>query len=223
MKQQPITIPTWGSTILLICAALFIFTACSTTSPSPAPAEAETKSTTTPPPSPEGGSAVVFEKGIPGGVIVNTVEVTARVVAIDYASRKATLEGPDGKTVDIKAGPEAVNFDQAKVGDLLKVTVTEELVAYLDKDGESLPDGSAAMVGLAPKGAKPGGVIAETTQVTATIIAIDSGARTATLQFEDGSSKTFPVRDDIDLSQYKAGEKVVFLITEMIAISVEKQ
>jgi hypothetical protein len=208
--------------MLLICAALFMFTACTTT-PSSKPAEADVKSTSTLPPAPEGGSAVVFEEGIPGGIIVNTVEVTARVIAIEYASRKATLEGPDGKTFDIKAGPEAVNFDQAQVGDLLKVTVTEELVAYLDKEGKSLPDGSAAMVGLAPKGAKPGGVIAETTQVTATIIAIDSGARTATLQFEDGSSKTFPVRDDIDLTQYKAGEKVVFLITEMIAISVEKQ
>jgi hypothetical protein len=30
------------------------------------------------------------------------------------------------------------------------------------------------------------------------------------------------VRDDIDLSQRKVGEKVVFLVTEMIAISVEK-
>lgn len=221
MKQR--SIPTWGSTILLICAALFVFTACSTTTPSSKPAEEEVKSTNTLPPTPEGGSAVVFEEGIPGGVIVNTLEVTARVVAIDYASRKATLEGPDGKTFDIKAGPEAVNFDQAQVGDLLKVTVTEELVVYLDKEGESLPDGSVGMVTLAPKGARPEGVIAKTTQVTATVIAIDTSGRTATLQFADGSSKTHPVRDDIDLDRYKVGEKVVFLVTEMIAISVEKQ
>jgi len=30
------------------------------------------------------------------------------------------------------------------------------------------------------------------------------------------------VRDDIDLSRRKVGEKVVFQVTEMIAISVEK-
>ena len=53
-------------------------------------------------------------------------------------------------------------------------------------------------------------------------MAIDPGKRTATLRFEDGSTKTFPVRDDIDLSLRKVGEKVVFLVTEMIAISVEK-
>jgi len=64
--------------------------------------------------------------------------------------------------------------------------------------------------------------VAETVQVTATVTAIDQTNRTATLQFEDGSTKTLPVRDDIDLSQRKVGEKVVFQVTEMIAISVEK-
>jgi hypothetical protein len=44
----------------------------------------------------------------------------------------------------------------------------------------------------------------------------------ATLAFDDGSTKTFPVRPDIDLGQRSVGEKVVFQVTEMIAISVEK-
>jgi hypothetical protein len=64
--------------------------------------------------------------------------------------------------------------------------------------------------------------VAETVQITATVSAIDQENRTATLAFEDGRTKTFPVRDDIDLSQRKVGEKVVFTVTEMIAISVEK-
>jgi hypothetical protein len=78
------------------------------------------------------------------------------------------------------------------------------------------------MVALAPKGAQPGGLVAETTQVTATIMAIDTIARTATLQFEDGSSQTLRVRDDIDLSKHDVGERVVFQVTEMVALSVEK-
>ena len=149
--------------------------------------------------------------------------MSARVTAIDKANRKVTLLGPDGKKSTIKVGPEAVNFDQLRVGDMVNATVTEELVVYLDEEGASAPDGSAAMVALAPKGAQPGGLVAETVQVTAKVIAIDQTKRTATLQFEDGSSKTFPVRDDIDLSRRKVGEKVVFQVTEMIAISVEKQ
>jgi Cu/Ag efflux protein CusF len=154
--------------------------------------------------------------------MVNTVDMSARVTAIDTARRKMTLLGPDGDKVTVKVGPEAVNFDQLRVGDLVNATVTEELVVYLDEEGASPPDGSAAMVALAPKGAQPGGLAAETTQVTAVVTAIDATRRMATLAFDDGSTKTFPVRDDIDLSQRKVGEKVVFLITEMIALSVEK-
>ena len=194
--------------LALLFAGILTLTACSPTSPPP-PAK-ETSSTD-------------FQEGVPGGVIVNTLDVSARVTAIDTSNRKLTLLGPDGDKSTVKVGPEAVNFDQIRVGDLVNATVTEELVVYLDEEGASAPDGSAAVVALAPKGAQPGGLVAETVQVTATVTAIDQTNRTATLQFEDGSSKSFPVRDDIDLSQRKVGEKVVFQVTEMIAISVEKQ
>lgn len=175
-----------------------------------------------PPPPPDAKSSAAFEKGVPGGVIVNTMDVSARVTAIDTANRKLTLLGPDGDKFTVKLGPEAVNFDQIRVGDLVKATVTEQTVVFLDKEGTSGPDGAAGVVALAPKGAQPGGIMAETVQVTAKVTAIDQTNRTATLQFKDGSSKIFPVRDDIDLSQRKVGEMVVFQVTEMIAISVEK-
>ena len=176
----------------------------------------------TPPPPGTADSAAAIKEGVPGGVFVNTVEVSAKVTAVDTANRKVTLLLPDGTKTPVKVGPEAVNFDQLRSGDLVNVTLIEETVVYLDEEGVTPPDGAAAMVALAPKGAQPGGVVAATTQVTATVTAIDPASRTATLRFEDGHTKTFPVRDDIDLSLRKVGEKVVFLVTEMIAISVEK-
>jgi hypothetical protein len=107
------------------------------------------------------------------------------------------------------------------VGDLVKATLMEEVVVYLDEEGASVPDAYAAGVALAPKGAQPGGIIAETVKVTATVTAIDQTKRTATLKFEDGTIETFPVRDDIDLSKHSVGEKVVFVVTEAVALSVE--
>ena len=178
-------------------------------------------SVSTPPPA-ETSFATAYREGVPGGVMVNTLDVSARVITIDKANRKVTLLGPEGKTFTVKAGPEAVNFDQVGVGDWVNLTVTEELVVYLDEGSESPNDGSSALVALAPKGAQPGGLVAETTQITGTVTAIDPKEHTATLQFEDGSTKTFPVRSDVDLSKRKTGEKVVFRVTEMIAISVEK-
>ena len=202
---------------VLFLASLLAFTGCTTTSSTST--EAQTISAV----AASGSSTAAMAEGVPGGVIVDTVEVSAEVTAIDIANRKATLKGPDGKEFTVKVGPEAVNFDQVRVGDIVKATLTEELVVFLAEDGASAPDGSAAMVALAPKGAQPGGVMAQTTRVTGIIKAIDPVNRTATLQFEDGSTETFPVRDDIDLSQRKVGEKVVFQLTEMIAIDVEKK
>jgi len=59
-------------------------------------------------------------------------------------------------------------------------------------------------------------------RVTGTVTALDPDKRTATLRFEDGSTRTLPVRSDVDLGQRKVGDQVVFQITEMVAISVEK-
>lgn len=221
MIIKPIAVPARVCIVTTLLAALFICTACTATPPPQKPAQ-EAKPSSSRLPTVQGKSAVVLEEGVPGGVIVNTLNLTARVTAIETANRKVTLLGPDGNTFNVKVGPEAVNFDQVQVGDLLDITVTEELVVYLDKYELSEPDGSGGIVALAPKGARPGGVIAETSQVTAIVTAIDSIGRKATLQFPDGRLKTIPVRDDIDLSQYKAGEKVVFQVTEMIAISVKK-
>jgi hypothetical protein len=150
------------------------------------------------------------------------LDVSAKVTAIDQANRQATLQGSDGKKFTVKVGPAAVNFDQIKVGDMVKATVTEELVVYLEDERSSQRDSSATLVALAPKGAQPGGLVAETTQVTGTVTAIDARNRTATLRFEDGSTRIFPVRSDVDLSKRKVGERVVFRVTEMIALSVEK-
>jgi len=195
------------ATLALLLTALSFLIACTTTSP--------------PPPGTANSTAAVAE-GVPGGVFVNTMEVSVKITAVDTAKRKLTLLLPNGKKTKVKVGPEVVNFDQIKTGDLVTATLTEETVVYLDEEGAATPDGAAAMVALAPEGAKPGGLVAGTVKVTATVAAIDPAKRTATLRFEDGHTETFPVRDDIDLSQRKVGEKVVFLVTEMIAISVKK-
>jgi translation elongation factor P/translation initiation factor 5A len=194
-------------TMALLPAALFTLTSCSSTS--------------TPPP-PVGSAVRIYTKGVPGGVVVQTVKMAATVTAIDQAKRKATLLASDGKKFTVTAGPEAVNFDQVRVGDRVNATVTEKVVVSLGDTAASSREGTPSVVARAPKGDQPGGLVAETTQVTAKVIAIDSQKRTATLEFEDGITQTFPVRADLDLSRHKVGEQLVFRVTEMIAIWVEK-
>ena len=173
---------------------------------------------------PEGKGEVVAagQKGVPGGIIVETYQTTAKVTAIDATTRKVTLQMQDGKKTTFKAGPEVVNFPQIQVGDQVKARVTEELAVAMAKPGTQPDNGAAALVALAPVGAKPGGLMAETVQITAKITAINLKGHKATLQFPDGTTHTVAVRKDVDLTQRKVGEEVVIRCTEAIAITVTK-
>lgn len=173
-------------------------------------------------PKAESTTAAAYQEGVPGGVTVETHKLTATVTAIDTAKRKVTLVTPDGKSAVYKAGPEVINFDQIRIGDQLRVTAAEALVVYLADQDAPPATGAADLVALAPEGAKPGGLLVSTTQIIAKVKAIDIKKHKATLEFPDGSSKTYPVRKDIDLTQRKVGEEVVIRSTEALAIRIEE-
>lgn len=120
------------------------------------------------------------------------------------------------------ARPEAVNFKQVRVGDQFKATLTEEVVVRMAGKGEKVGDDSTASVELAPEGAKPGLVIADTVEVAGTVTKIDPKSRKVTLQFSDGSTKKVKVHDDIDLTKHQPGERVVIRCTEIVAVKLEK-
>ncbi len=170
----------------------------------------------------QGASLVATQPGVPGGVMINTYQITATVTAINAADRKVTLVGQDGKETVFKAGPDVVNFPQIQVGDQVKATVTEQLVVFMATDAPPQTDGAAMAVALAPVGAKPGGMVAQTVQVKAKVVAINLKDHKATLEFPDGSKKTVAVRPDVDLTQRAVGEEVVIRCTEALAITVEK-
>jgi hypothetical protein len=191
----------------LLPAALLALTSCSSTPP---------------PPPAEGSARITYTKGVPGGEIVQTVKMTATVTAIDQAQRKATLLGPDGKKFEVKVGPEAINFDQVRVGDQVNATVEERLVAHLEQKGTLAGSGTLGVAALAPKGAQPSGAAGQLVQETAEITAIDAKKRTVTLRFDDGSLNTFPIRDDVDINRGKVGDRVVFRFTQLVAVWVQK-
>lgn len=167
-------------------------------------------------------TAAAFEQGVPGGVVVDTYEVTATVTAVDHEKREATLVTPKGKKVPYKAGPEVTNFDQVRVGDQVRATVTEQLVVYVRDKGEPRTDGQAGLIALAPKGARPGVVMAGTAEITTRVKSVDLKNHKATLEFPDGSTETVQVRPDVKLSATDVGREVVIRATQAVAVRVEK-
>lgn len=173
-------------------------------------------------PGAQAARAAAIQLGQPGGLVVDTYQLSATVTDIDKDKRKVTLQAADGAKTVVKAGPEVVNFDQIAVGDTVKAQVTEQLVVFVRKSTEPAGPAQAATVTLAPVGVKPGAFMAETTEATAKVAALDPQKHEATLQFSDGKSKTFKVRPDIDLSKYSTDDEVVIRSTEALAILVEK-
>jgi translation initiation factor IF-1 len=181
--------------VSVLAAALPLFTACSTMDSSTAE---------------------------PGAIAVETIEMTATVKAVDRGKRTVTLAGKNGKRVTYQVGKEAVNFDQIKVGDRVRVTATETLAVFLRPQGTPASVSEGTAVALAPKGAMPGGIVATTTEITARVVSIDAASHHVTLQLPDGSKQTVSVNPRIDLTRVAPGDAVTARIAEALAIEVER-
>jgi hypothetical protein len=69
----------------------------------------------------------------PGGVIVNTAEITANVEAIDYQTRMIALKGPAGNVRTFKVSDAVQRLPEVKVGDQVVVRVTEAIALEVVK------------------------------------------------------------------------------------------
>jgi hypothetical protein len=188
--------------LALVSAALLAFTSCST--------------------APEGtGEAAVLETP-DGAAVIETVTVTATVTGIDAATRKVTFVTPQGHHSTFKAGPEVINFDQIHIGDQIRATLTEEFVVSLRPGGAPASIGSLTGIALAPKGAKPGMVLTDAEEVTATVQSIDAKRRQVQFQFADGTTKNLKVGKRADLASVKPGDAVTVGVAQSLAIVVVK-
>ena len=195
MKNKPLKLVS----LALLPAAMFTLSSCSSTSD---------------------GQSTVVHKTDTGTTVVDTYKETAKVTAINASARKIELTTSDGTRTTVKCGPEVRNFGQIHINDRVKVTLTEQIAAYLDK-GKPQGSASATTVALAPLGAKPAVVMADTVQATVKITAIDTKTRKVTFKSKEGKSVTLKVGQHIDLAKVKVGDSVTIRQTEAVAISLE--
>jgi len=160
--------------------------------------------------------------GTPGRVSVDVIKLTGTVKAVDLDKKTVTVEGSSGRveTIDAK---EARNLDQVKVGDKVTVTYTQALAVFVRKSDEPPSTSEKQTVQLAPKGEKPGGVVARTVELTGTIQSVDAQKRMVEVRVPAGDVRTFKVDPRVkNLSQVKKGDQVVLRYTESVALSVVK-
>ena len=159
----------------------------------------------------------------PAGAAIRTETRTATVENVNAKKRILTLKNPEGKTITVQVGKEAVNFDQIKKGDQVRATLAEEVAVSIDKSGAPATEEQRKIVGVAPKGARPGVMIVDSKTVTGKIQSIDAEKRMVTLAGGDGvEPRKVKVGQDVDLSKLKSGDDVSARVTEAMAIVVEK-
>ena len=94
--------------------------------------------------------------------MTDAVSTTATVISVDRAKRLVVLKRADGSTVTYKALPNAFAFDDIKAGDVVKVSVAEELAAFL---GQNSVPASAGANTAKLRVRLPGGTQAVATEV----------------------------------------------------------
>lgn len=165
--------------------------------------------------------AAVMAASAPGkGGVVGAVKVTATVVALDAATRTATLKGEKGKIVDVVVPPEAKNFDQIRVGDLVTVEYMRALTLELKGKGSIRSGSSQAASAPAPAGAVAGGSVARQVVVLANVTAVNAKENVITLRGPKGNSVDVTV-DPSQLKLVKVGDQVEAVYTEAVAVTVE--
>ncbi len=157
-----------------------------------------------------------------GETVVTAIQTTNTVLAIDAAHRRLTLKNASGKIHQYKAGPQVINFNQIKVGDVVKATVVERMSIFLRQNSSSQSLSGSALVVRAAPGVKPHVVGVETLDFTATILDINNWLDQVTLQGVDGLTRTVSVGESINLADFNVGDQVTVRLTEALAILIEK-
>jgi hypothetical protein len=161
------------------------------------------------------------EVGEPAGIAMVTASTSGTIESIDRDQRAVTIKMPDGTTQTYNVPGDVVNFDQMKPGDQVTATVIDSIAVAVRKSSQPPSAGERAIVALAPKGAKPGMIMANTRELTAKIQAVDASNRTLILDSPSGQTRTLKVGPDVNLSGLNKGDDVVVRYTQALALLEE--
>jgi hypothetical protein len=152
-------------------------------------------------------------------VMVGQTEAVVKVVNMDRKARTVTVQGPKGGLVTIKVPKESQNLDQVKIGSTFKVRYVEAVAVALSRGGRA--SASTERTRLAPKGGTPGGVVVSTTQISATVQAIDYASREVALKGPKGRIVALKVSDDVQgFADVNIGDRITVVFTEALAMEM---
>jgi hypothetical protein len=158
-----------------------------------------------------------------GGMVVESMQMSAKVVAIDQARHTVTLQMPSGKSRVFRVGKNVKNLGQLKVGDTISATLVDALAMRVEKGGPKPGATETTTVMLSPKGAHERMIVADTIRLVGKVEKVDARNRTISIMGPAHQTRMFKVGPNVkNLSSLKPGDDVVVRYTEALAIGLRK-
>jgi hypothetical protein len=155
-------------------------------------------------------------------VVVGQAEAVVTVTKVDAKARTVTFRGPQGNLATMNVPPESQNLDQVKPGQQFRMKYVEAVAVAISRGGGASAT-AAKEVTLAPKGAKPGGMVVSTVQISGVIEAIDHANRQFAIRGPKGNVRSFKAAEGVSVNELSAGDRVSIVHTEALAIEMVEQ
>jgi Cu/Ag efflux protein CusF len=155
-------------------------------------------------------------------VVVQETEAVVTVTKVDPKARTVTFRGPKGGVATLNIPKEAQNLDQVKPGQQYRMKYVEAAAVEIRKGG-SATAAESQQVELAPKGAKPGGMMVRTQQISGVVDAIDFTNRYLAVRGPKGNVLALKVADDVQLDGLNAGDTIGVTYVQGLALDMVAQ
>jgi Cu/Ag efflux protein CusF len=166
-------------------------------------------------------AAAQTAKPVDAALVGDVVTVTARIEAVDQATRMVTLKGPEGRVVTMKASDAVKNLAQVKAGDELVIKHAEAVAIALKRGSAGRSSVTTTLPPqTAPLGARPAMVTAQETVLVANVTSVDAAKKSVVLQGPQGRYLPLKVKDAALLKDVKVGDSVEVTFIEALLMEV---
>jgi hypothetical protein len=152
------------------------------------------------------------------------VTLDGTIEAVDYKARTVTIRGLNAGTVTLDVPPEAVRFEQVKVGDTVKATYYDRISLRPKPAGEPAVDQTLPATTVGTPGALPGATRTRQRIATVTITGWDPVNRVVSFTTPNGTAYTRGLLDTTDakvIEGLRVGDRVDVTRTEAVTLAVQ--
>ena len=150
------------------------------------------------------------------------LDTRAVVESVNQNTREVRLRTTDGKELTVLAGPEVRNLAQVSVGDTVRLTYYESVVARMAEPGAGGPATTSVVTSRAPEGSKPAGLYGATTDMVVEFLAYDPATGMVTFKTPDGVTQNVVVNPAMRgfAAARQPGDRVAVQFTNAVAAAI---